>query len=60
MSINYWRTIDKAEVDFVVEDERGGVFPVEVKYGSTRRPEVTRSLRSIIENTSLKKCEWWT
>ena len=48
--VKYWRTVDKAEVDFVVEDEsRGGIFPVEVKFGSLRRPEVTRSLRSFIE-----------
>ena len=54
--VKYWRTLDKAEVDFVVEDEsRGGIFPVEVKYGSLRRPEVTRSLRSFIEKYQPKE-----
>ena len=48
--IRFWRTVDKAEVDFVVEgDAHGGLFPVEVKYGSLRRPEITRSMRSFIE-----------
>ena len=48
--IRFWRTVDKAEVDFVVEDDaHGGLFPVEVKYGSLRRPEITRSMRSFIE-----------
>ena len=54
--VKYWRTVDKSEVDFIVEDEsRGGIFPVEVKYGSLRRPEVTRSLRSFIEKYQPKE-----
>jgi predicted AAA+ superfamily ATPase len=54
--VKYWRTVDKSEVDFVVEDEsRGGIFPVEVKFGSLRRPEVTRSLRSFIEKYQPKE-----
>lgn len=48
--IRYWRTLDKAEVDFVVEDSvQGGIFPVEVKYSELKRPEIPRSLRSFIE-----------
>lgn len=48
--VKYWRTLDKAEVDFIVEDaSMGGIFPVEVKYSSLKHPEVTRSLRSFIE-----------
>lgn len=48
--IKFWRTLEKAEVDFVVEDPaRGGVFPVEVKYSALRSPAVTRSLRSFID-----------
>jgi predicted AAA+ superfamily ATPase len=48
--LRFWRTTDKAEVDFVVEDDtHGGLFPVEVKYSSLRRPEITSSLRSFIE-----------
>jgi len=50
MPVKYWRTVGKAKVDFVVEDaSRGGIFPVEVKFGALRQPAVTRSLRSFIE-----------
>ncbi len=48
--VRFWRTVDKAEVDFVVVDEvQGEIFPVEVKYAALHRPEITRSLRSFIE-----------
>lgn len=46
--LKYWRTLDKAEVDFVVEDGELGLLPVEVKYSSLRQPAVTRSLRSFL------------
>jgi len=47
-SIHYWRTKDKAEVDFVVR--RGDrVVPLEVKYRSLRKPSVQRSFRGFIE-----------
>lgn len=52
--VKYWRTLDKAEVDFIVEDA-GGVFPVEVKYSSLKRPEITRSLRSFIDKYQPKE-----
>ncbi len=48
-SVKYWRTLDKAEVDFVVDDPALGVLPVEVKYTALRQPAVTRSLRSFID-----------
>ena len=52
-SIHYWRTKDKAEVDFVVR--RGDrVVPLEVKYRSLRKPEVQRSFRSFIERYNPK------
>jgi predicted AAA+ superfamily ATPase len=48
--VKYWRTINQAEVDFVVEDASHlGVFPVEVKYASLKKPEITKSLRSFID-----------
>jgi uncharacterized protein len=47
--VKYWRTLDKAEVDFVVDDPTLGVLPVEVKYTALRHPAVTRSLRSFID-----------
>jgi predicted AAA+ superfamily ATPase len=53
-SINYWRTIAKAEVDFVLRTE-GEVIPVEVKYRSLERPKVTRGFRSFIESYGTKR-----
>lgn len=45
--IHYWRTSDKAEVDFVV-DTGEEVIPVEVKYKSLAAAAPTRSLRSFL------------
>lgn len=45
--LHFWRTQDKAEVDFVLESNRE-VMPLEVKYRLLNKPEVTRSLRSFI------------
>jgi predicted AAA+ superfamily ATPase len=47
-SINYWRTTDKAEVDFVVNCT-DKVIPWEVKYSKLKRKEVTRSMYNFIE-----------
>jgi hypothetical protein len=46
--LKYWRTIDKAEIDFII-DRQNNQIPVEAKYTSLKRPEVTRSLRSFIK-----------
>ncbi|MDK2886476.1 MAG: uncharacterized protein PWP54_1034 [Thermosipho sp. (in: thermotogales)] len=47
-SIHYWRTKDKAEVDFVL---RKGLnfIPAEVKYKNLKKFEITRALRSFIQ-----------
>lgn len=45
--INYWRTIAKAEVDFVLRLGEE-LVPVEVKYQIFKRPKISRSLRSFI------------
>ena len=50
-NVNFWRTKDKAEVDFILESGRK-VVPVEVKYKSLRKEEIPRSLRSFIEKYS--------
>ncbi|MCX6305272.1 MAG: ATP-binding protein [Bacteroidetes bacterium] len=47
--LHFWRTINKAEVDFVI-DRYENPLPVEVKYASLQKPEVTRSLRSFIDH----------
>ena len=45
--IHFWRTIDKAKVDFVRETGKE-VIPVEVKYQEFKKPETVRALRSFI------------
>jgi len=46
--LNFWRTKDKAEVDFIIE--RGpDIIPVEVKYSSFKDVKITRSMRSFIK-----------
>jgi predicted AAA+ superfamily ATPase len=48
ISIKFWRTLDKAEVDFILSSGDNHV-PIEVKYKSMRSPEVNRSFRSFIK-----------
>jgi predicted AAA+ superfamily ATPase len=45
--IHHWRTINKAEVDFVV-DKNTEVVPVEVKYKKFTTPETTRSYHNFV------------
>ena len=46
--IHYWRTKDKAEVDFVIR--RGDlVTPLEVKYRDMKKLEIQRSFRGFLE-----------
>ncbi|GMQ79873.1 MAG: ATP-binding protein [Thermodesulfobacteriota bacterium] len=52
--LNFWRTKDKAEVDFILERGKN-VVPIEVKYKSLKKQEITRSLRSFIEKYSPDK-----
>ncbi len=46
--VKYWRTKNKAEVDFVIIRD-GQVIPFEVKFSPIKKPVVSRSLRSFIE-----------
>jgi predicted AAA+ superfamily ATPase len=46
--LNYWRTKDKAEVDFVIEAGQR-LIPVEVKYKHLKQDKVPLSLRSFID-----------
>jgi len=46
--INFWRTTDKAEVDFVLNFGKE-ILPIEAKYSHLKKPILTRSLRSFIE-----------
>ncbi|MBI4975456.1 ATP-binding protein [Candidatus Peregrinibacteria bacterium] len=52
--LHFWRTKDKAEVDFVVF-ESGGLVPVEVKYKKMKKQETGRSLVNFIGKYKPKK-----
>ncbi|MFC1807652.1 ATP-binding protein [Candidatus Omnitrophota bacterium] len=47
VSLHYWRTKDRAEVDFVIESGRN-LLPIEVKYKEMKKAEIKRSLRNFI------------
>jgi len=47
-TINYWRTIAKAEVDFVLRLNEQ-IIPIEVKYQTFKKPKISKSLRSFIK-----------
>jgi len=53
-TVHFWRTKDKAEVDFVVHTGEK-IIPIEVKYQELTRPIIARSLRSFIEKYSPEK-----
>lgn len=46
-SVHYWRTTDKAEVDFILNKQHE-IIPVEVKYSDIKVAVVRRSMRSFI------------
>jgi len=45
---HFWRTKDKAEVDFIINSGEE-ILPIEVKYKKLTKPSVERSMRSFIE-----------
>lgn len=49
LTVNYWRTKDKSEVDFICRDYDGNTIPLEVKAAELKKPEITKGLRSFIE-----------
>ncbi len=51
--INYWRTKNRAEVDFIIHASQG-VVPVEVKYKKMKKPVLSRSYRSFISKYTPK------
>lgn len=53
-TVHFWRTKDKAEVDFVV-DTGQNIVPVEVKYSVLKKPETTRSFKSFLEKYKPEK-----
>jgi len=53
-SIHYWRTKDKAEVDFII-DTRDKVIPIEIKCKQLKQPVMGRSLKSFIQRYNPKE-----
>jgi uncharacterized protein len=53
-TINYWRTTNKAEVDFILQLDNK-VVPIEVKYSAFQEPKISRSFRSFIETYQPQK-----
>jgi predicted AAA+ superfamily ATPase len=51
--INFWRSKDKAEVDFVVQSDVG-VIPIEVKYTKLKKETISRSFRSFLKKYTPK------
>jgi len=45
---HFWRTKEKAEVDFVLEHRIGEPVPIEVKATTLKSPEISRSFRSFL------------
>ncbi len=45
---HFWRTKEKAEVDFVLEHRFDEPLPIEVKATSLKSPEISRSFRSFL------------
>lgn len=55
-SINFWRTKEGAEVDFVVRDGLS-LLPIEVKFSNLSKTEITRSFRSFINEYKPKEAK---
>lgn len=53
-SIKYWRTLAKAEVDFILELGRE-IIPIEVKYTQFKDPKISRGLKNFIVGYKPKK-----
>ena len=47
-SIHYWRTTQKAEVDFIIRKADNEIIPIEVKTRSISKIEISRSFRAFL------------
>ena len=54
--IHFWRTKDKAEVDFIIESGRE-ITPVEVKYKKFQKPIIERPMRNFIAKYQPKEAK---
>lgn len=48
--VNYYRTKDKTEIDFILTDRKGNCIPVEVKYKNFEKPKKIRALTEFAKN----------
>lgn len=53
--VNYWRTKDKSEVDFIYQDYFGNILPIETKAIKLTKPEISRGFRFFINKYKPKK-----
>lgn len=53
-TIHFWRSKDKAEVDFVI-DTGHSIIPVEVKYSHLKKPDTSKSFKSFLEKYQPEK-----
>lgn len=53
-TVHFWRTQDKAEVDFVINTGLE-VIPIEAKYSNLKTPQTSRSFKSFISKYKPKK-----
>lgn len=47
-SLKYWRTLGKAEVDFILKQPKE-IIPIEIKYSFFKRAQISRGFRSFIQ-----------
>lgn len=52
---HFWRTKEKAEVDFILEPRFGQPIPIEVKAASLKSGEISRSFRSFLNTYKPKR-----
>lgn len=55
LKINFWRTKEGAEVDFILTDNKNLILPIEVKSAELKAPKITRSLSSFAAKYKAKK-----
>lgn len=55
MGFHFWRTKDRAEVDFIIESKEDVAVPIEVKFKVLKTPEISRSLHSFISKYNTKE-----
>ena len=54
-SLHYWRSLQKAEVDFVIRKGNGEIIPIEVKAQKMDKITISRSYRSFLSKYSPRK-----